>query len=64
MLFAAGSGALRVYDPTTGQTLWTSEQASANGSIGAIHWESPIVVDGAVYITDENATIICYGLPG
>ncbi len=62
MLFAAGSGALRAYDPTTGHALWSSDQASAGGSIGAIHWESPIVVDGAVYITDENATITCYGL--
>lgn len=63
MLFAAGSNALRVYDPTTGHALWASDQARANGSIGAIHWESPIVVDGAVYITDENAAITCYGLP-
>lgn len=63
VLFAAGSGALRAYDPTTGHTLWSSDQAGAGGSIGAIHWESPIVVDGAVYITDENATITCYGLP-
>ena len=46
VLFAAGSGALRAYDPTTGHALWSSDQASAGGSIGAIHWESPIVVDG------------------
>jgi outer membrane protein assembly factor BamB len=63
MLFAAGSGALRAFDPTTGRPLWSSDQASAGGSIGAIHWESPIVVDGAIYITDENAAITCYGLP-
>ena len=62
VLFAAGSGALRAYDPATGHTLWASDQASAGGSIGAIHWESPIAVNGAVYITDENATITCYGL--
>ena len=64
MLFAAGSGALRAFDPATGRTLWGSDQASANGSIGSIHWESPIVVGGAVYIADENATITCYGLRG
>lgn len=62
VLFAAGSGALRAYDPTTGRMLWSSAQASANGSIGDIHWQSPIAVDGAVYISDENATITCYGL--
>jgi outer membrane protein assembly factor BamB len=62
VLFAAGTDALRAYDPTTGRPLWGSDQAGANGNIGAIHWESPIVVDGSVYITDENATITCYGL--
>ncbi|MFI5277587.1 MAG: PQQ-binding-like beta-propeller repeat protein, partial [Ktedonobacterales bacterium] len=64
MLFAAGSGALRAFDPTTGHVLWSSDQASANGSIGSIHWESPIVVGGAVYIADENGAITCYGLRG
>ncbi|HET9111845.1 MAG TPA: PQQ-binding-like beta-propeller repeat protein [Ktedonobacterales bacterium] len=64
VLVAAGSGAVRAYDPVTGRTLWSSDQASANGTIGPIHWESPIVVDGAVYITDENGLITCYGLPG
>ncbi|MDE3230669.1 MAG: hypothetical protein KGO05_12390, partial [Chloroflexota bacterium] len=61
-LFAAGSGALRAYDPPSGRTLWSSDQSSANGTISGIHWESPIVVGGAVYISDENATLTCYGL--
>ncbi|HEX8995963.1 MAG TPA: PQQ-binding-like beta-propeller repeat protein [Ktedonobacterales bacterium] len=62
VLLAAGSGALRAYDPTTGRLLWRSDQASAHGGIGDIHWESPIAVNGAVYIADENATLTCYGL--
>lgn len=62
VLFAAGSGALRAYAPTSGRALWSSAQASANGTISGIHWESPIVVGGSVYITDENATLTCYGL--
>jgi hypothetical protein len=61
VLFVAGGGALLAYDPTSGHTLWDSRWAPANGSIGPLHWESPIVVGGAVYITDENATITCYG---
>ncbi|HZC04302.1 MAG TPA: PQQ-binding-like beta-propeller repeat protein [Ktedonobacterales bacterium] len=63
VLFAAGSGALRAYDPTTGRALWDSGRASANGSIGPVHWESPIVVGDAAYVTDENGMITCYGLP-
>ena len=62
MLVAAGSNIVRAYDLTSGRVLWGSDQASANGSIGGIHWESPIVVGGALYIADENATITCYGL--
>ena len=62
VLFAAGSGALRAIDPTTGHELWNSAQAGVGGSIGPIHWESPIAIGGAVYITDENATLTCYGL--
>lgn len=61
-LYGVESGALRVWDATSGRRLWGSDQRSANGSIGEIHWESPIVVDGAVYISDENGALTCYGL--
>ncbi len=61
-LYGAESGALRVWDAASGRRLWGSDQRSANGSIGGIHWQSPIVVDGAVYISDENGALTCYGL--
>ncbi len=61
-LYGAESGALRVWDATTGRRPWSSDQSGAGGSIGGIHWESPIVVDGAVYISDENGALTCYGL--
>jgi len=38
-------------DPSTGNALWSSP------AIGGIHWQSPIVVDGAVYVTDGNAQL-------
>ena len=62
VLYGAESGALRAWDAATGQRLWGSDQSGANGSIGGIHWQSPIVVDGAVYISDENGALTCYGL--
>ena len=34
-------------DPVTGNILWTSGEA-----IGNLHWQSPILVNGAIYITD------------
>jgi outer membrane protein assembly factor BamB len=62
LLYGAVSGQLLAWDATNGHALWSSEKGSANGSIGDIHWESPIVVDGAVYISDENGALTCYGL--
>jgi len=34
-------------DPVTGNVLWTSSE-----HLGGLHWQSPILVDGAIYITD------------
>jgi len=62
MLFAAAGGKLFALDPRTGQQLWTSASPSAGGSIGGIHWESPIVVGGRLYCSDENGRLISYGL--
>jgi len=51
LYYASFSGMLAL-DPTTGGQLW-----SDGGTIGGIHWESPIVVNGRLYITDENAQL-------
>jgi outer membrane protein assembly factor BamB len=62
VLFAATNGAVYALEPHTGKRLWSSATASAGGSIGGIHWESPIVVNGRVYIPDENGKLTAYGL--
>jgi outer membrane protein assembly factor BamB len=62
VLFALTSGAVRALDPRTGKTLWTSGQASAGGSIGGVHWESPIVIGGRLYCSDENGALFAFGL--
>jgi hypothetical protein len=49
-------------DPSTGRRLWSSDQESAGGSIGGIHWESPMVVNGRLYISDESGAMTAYGL--
>jgi hypothetical protein len=36
--------------------------ASAGGNIQGVHWESPTVVNGRVYMPDESGTITAYGL--
>jgi len=62
VLYIQGSGVLRATNPTTGATLWASSQASAGGSIGGLHWQSPIVVNGQVYVPDNNGNITAYAL--
>jgi hypothetical protein len=63
ILYYAGNGAGRngdntIYalDPTTGTTIWSATIAAKAGgaTVGGIHWESPIVVHGWLYITSEN----------
>ena len=58
VLYYAGSGIIRALDPTTGALLWENMQ------IGRIHWESPVVVNGILYITDENGMLTAYSLGG
>src|SRR5262249_14427918 len=59
-LFAATSGRISALDPRTGQRLWSSDQPSAGGSIGGIHWENPIVTGGRVYCPDEDGQLTAY----
>lgn len=62
ILFVQNNGVLRAMDPTTGNVLWNSSQSSAGGSIGGLHWQSPIVVNGHVYVPDEDGHMTAYGL--
>ncbi|HXT35078.1 MAG TPA: PQQ-binding-like beta-propeller repeat protein [Chloroflexota bacterium] len=62
VLYAAESGALRAFNPVTGVQLWSSSLASAGGDIQGVHWESPTVVNGRVYMPDESGAITAYGL--
>jgi outer membrane protein assembly factor BamB len=60
VLFLATDGQALALDPRTGRQLWSSAQASAGGSIGGIHWESPIVTGGTLYISDEGGHLTAY----
>lgn len=42
-----GSYCMNAADPVTGNVLWTSSEHLAN-----LHWQSPILVNGAIYIAD------------
>lgn len=62
ILFAAVNGAVLALDPSTGRHLWSSTQEDAGGTVGDIHWESPIVIGGKLYVSDESGTTSAYGL--
>jgi len=57
VVFIARSGVISAHKATDGSTLWSDNR------IGSIHWESPIVVKGVVYITDQNGDLTVYSLP-
>ncbi len=48
LLYVAGSGGVNVYVPSSGRHVATLP-------VGAIHWQSPIVVDGRVAVGEGNA---------
>jgi hypothetical protein len=56
VVYYAGPGRISALDPISGRVLWSDT------SIGGIHWESPIVVNGKLYVTDENAALWAYAL--
>ena len=45
---------IRAVRPTTGRILWSDD------SIGDTHWQTPIVVDGVVYICDNAGYLTAY----
>jgi hypothetical protein len=57
VLYYAGSNALRALDPVTGNQLWTDT------TIGSIHWQSPIVANGVLYLTDGSSHLTAYSVP-
>ncbi|MDR3387220.1 MAG: PQQ-binding-like beta-propeller repeat protein [Rudaea sp.] len=52
------SGVVRALDAATGSAIWSDAR------IGGIHWQSPIVVNSRLYVTDEQAQLWVYQLDG
>jgi hypothetical protein len=52
------SGSMNALDPITGKPIWS------DGSPGGVHWESPVVVNGRIYVTDESGQLWAYALDG
>jgi outer membrane protein assembly factor BamB len=54
VLFYAGGGKIYALNPLNGQQLWSATLG------GGIHWESPIVDNGVVFITDGGGHLTAY----
>ncbi|HEV3091972.1 MAG TPA: PQQ-binding-like beta-propeller repeat protein [Candidatus Cybelea sp.] len=62
MVFSAFDGALVALNAVSGKELWSSAMHSSGVNIGSIHWESPIVVNGWIYCSDESGNLTAYSL--
>jgi outer membrane protein assembly factor BamB len=62
IVFVAFDSAIVALDALTGNELWSSARRGTGHTIGPVHWESPIVVNGSVYCSDENGQLTAYGL--
>ncbi len=54
VLYFAHDHEIVAIDPTTGNRLW------AGTEIGTIHWQSPIVIEDAVYLEDSDGYLNAY----
>ena len=58
VLYYASASGLIALDPATGNILATKTDMGVSGSApGIFHKQSPIVVNGRVYVTDENSKL-------
>jgi hypothetical protein len=55
LVFYLSTSGIVALDALSGTPKWS------NASVGGVHWESPIVVNGALYVTDESANVWRYG---
>jgi hypothetical protein len=62
IVFVAFDHSIIAFDAHNGGQLWNSLGFGAQQSIGAIHWQSPIVVNGWVYCADQRGELLAFSL--
>jgi hypothetical protein len=58
VIYYANGNVIRAADPLTGNVLW-----SDTAHVGSLHWQSPIVFNGKVYLTDDSGHLTAWALP-
>ncbi|MCU1349448.1 MAG: hypothetical protein JWO56_2478, partial [Acidobacteria bacterium] len=56
ILYYAGNNSIRALDPLTGEQLWQ------NRTIARIHWASPIMVNGTLYVADTSGFVTAFAI--
>jgi len=54
VLYEASGNRVGAYDPLTGANLWQDT------TLGSLHWQSPIVVNGTVFMEDSAGHLNAY----
>jgi outer membrane protein assembly factor BamB len=62
IVFVAFDGQIIALNALNGNELWSSASARAGKTIGRVHWQSPIVVNGSVYCSDQSGNLTAYSL--
>jgi outer membrane protein assembly factor BamB len=62
IVFVAFDNAIVALNARNGDELWSSAAHGSGKTIGPVHWESPIVVNGWVYCSDENGKLTAFNL--
>jgi hypothetical protein len=57
VLYYARTGLISALNPTTGSLLWSGSQ------VGGIHWQSPVVANGMLYLEDQGGNLTAFSLP-
>jgi len=55
MLFLQKNGSVTALNAATGATLWT-------GNVGSMHWQSPIVINGKVFVLTNDGKLTAFGV--
>jgi outer membrane protein assembly factor BamB len=62
IVFVAFDGQIIALNAVNGNELWSSASTGAGKTIGRVHWQSPIVVNGSVYCSDQGGNLTAYSL--
>jgi PQQ-like domain len=62
IVFVAFDDAIVALNAVNGNLLWTSANYGSAPSFGQVHWQSPIVVNGRLYCSDQNGHLTAYAL--